>query len=195
MTFARPVRMNGLRRLHAHMRQSGDQRASFQIKHNHVEFDCLFLVDIEPFEFVLAAVGHPDVAMVLSIDVVEYTTAPYFGDAYKALARLFNTGQESFKPFQPFSFLVEVDRKIPSSYRKPTPADVVKTYRHHVEEGDKPYFVGWLDNDKQGHRVRASNLEKTRRCFGQAVHDVCARTNQSSRWTNDPHCNRPYFDP
>lgn len=189
------VPMQGLRRLHQAMRLAGDQRAHFQVTHNRIVFDCLFLVDIVPFEFVLAAIGHPDVALVLPVHK-GYRIAPDFGDGYKPLARLFHAGEESFRPFRPGQFLREIDPAIPATYRRPTHVDVVRTYRHHVEEGDKPYFFGWRDNDlTPPDRVRPANLDKTRRCFGQRIRDLCERTNQSSRWTADPAKARNYVEP
>lgn len=188
------IHMQGLRRLHEAMRAAGDQRARFQITHNRIVFDCLFLTDIAPFEFVLAAIGHPDVALVLHVRR-GYLVVPNFGDGYKPLARLFHTGEETFRPFKPAEFLCEIDRDIPTAYRKPTHIETVRTYRHHVEEGDKPYFFGWLDNNPQGRRVSPENLDKTRRCFGERVRDICERTNQSSRWTADRASARDYFEP
>ena len=90
--------MQGLRRLHQAMRDAGDRRAHFQVTHNRIVFDCLFLVDIKPFEFVLAAIGHPDVALVLSVHE-GYRIEPNFGDGYKPLARLFRADGETFRPF------------------------------------------------------------------------------------------------
>ena len=72
----------------------------------------------------------------------------------------------------------------------------MRTYRHHVEEGDKPYFFGWKDNNlTPPDRVGAANLDKTRRCFGQRIRDICERADQSSRWTADPDRAGDYFQP
>ena len=57
------VYMSGLRRMHAVMRAASDYKAHFPITRNGIDFDCLFLVDATPYEFVLAAIGHPDVAL------------------------------------------------------------------------------------------------------------------------------------
>ncbi|MCE7032883.1 DUF6037 family protein [Lysobacter sp. GX 14042] len=75
-----------------------------------------------------------------------------------------------------------------------TPADVIRTYRN-VEQADRIYFCGWRDNTVRGDRVSSANLAKTRRCLGQAAHDLCRRRNLSSRRTDDPHRARDYFAP
>ena len=183
--MAQQIKMQGLHRLHQIMRANGDSRARFSISHNLVDFECLFLVDVTPYEFVLAAVGHPDVAVVCQVRKGYYVDAD-FGDDYKPLARLFNQGAETFVPFRPGIFLQEIDSAVPVNYRKPTVTEVAKIYRHHLDEADKPYFIGWLDNNlKPPNRVSDSNLEKTKRCFGNGAYETCKRTNLSSRWTAD----------
>ncbi|MFC3657365.1 hypothetical protein ACFOPN_17405 [Xanthomonas hyacinthi] len=94
------MQMQGLRRLHTAMRGNRDERAHFKITHNRIDFDCLFLVDIQPYEFVLAAIGHPDVALVLQVHAGYFVSAD-FGDDYKPLAQLFDRGAGSFVPFRP----------------------------------------------------------------------------------------------
>ncbi|MFC3654562.1 DUF6037 family protein [Xanthomonas hyacinthi] len=90
----------------------------------------------------------------------------------------------------------EIDAAIPSDYRRPTLADVTRTYGAHLDEADKPYFLGWLDNNlTPPNRVSDANLDKTRRCFGQRIRDICQRTNQSSRWTADPSKARAFVAP
>ncbi|HYG07990.1 MAG TPA: hypothetical protein VD865_16485 [Stenotrophomonas sp.] len=60
-------------------------------------------------------------------------------------------------------------------------ADAPRIYGSRLEQANKPTAAG-IDNNKQGNRVNGENLDKTRRCFGQRVRDICERTNQSSRW-------------
>ncbi len=96
------------------------------------------------------------------------------------LAKLFDQGAGTFHPFSPAQFLREIDRAMPGQYRQPTPARIIQTYRHHVEHGDRCYFLGWSDNDKRGRKVSDENLAKTQRCFGPAIRKMSERTNQSS---------------
>jgi hypothetical protein len=63
-----------------------------------------------------------------------------------------------------------------------------------VEESAKKYFKGWLRNPV-GKRATEANLHKTRRCFGQQVHDGCARQNISSCWTDRAADAVPYTPP
>ncbi len=186
--------MQGLRRLHAAMRIAGDHKAHFQLAHNGINFDCLFLVDVTPYEFVLAAIGHPNVALLLPVQR-GYYIEPDFGDDYKPLAKLFDQGAGTFRPFSSAQFLREIDRAMPGQYRQPTPATIIQTYRHHVEHGDRPYFIGWRDNDLRGERVSPENLAKTERCFGPSYRDICKRTNQSSCWTHIVAREKPFFAP
>jgi hypothetical protein len=165
------------------MRTAGDYKARFHVTHNGVDFDCLFLVDVTPYEFVLAAIGHQDVALLLAVRP-GYRIEPDFGDDYKPLARLFDRGAGTFRPFVPAQFLREIDQAIPGHYRQPTPTTIIQTYRHHIEQGDRPYFIGWRDNDTRGEQVSGENLAKTERCFGPVVRKLCERTNQSSCWTH-----------
>lgn len=188
------VYMSGLRRMHTAMKKAGDRKAHFQLTHNGIVFDCLFLVDVTPYEFVLAAIGHPDVALLLQVQR-GYTIEPDFGDDYKPLARLFNTGAGTFRPFNAARFLEEINRAIPGHYRKPTSTTIVQTYRHHIEQGDRPYFIGWRDNDLRKKHVTPENLAKTERCFGPAIRKTSERTNQSSCWTHIAARERTFFAP
>ncbi len=74
------------------------------------------------------------------------------------------------------------------------PADVARAYRD-VKDAHKVHFCGWRDNTIRGDQLRAANLAKTRRCFGQVAHDLCKRRNLSSCWTDDARRAQTYFPP
>ena len=101
----------------------------------------------------------------------------------------------TFRPFNAARFLEEINRAIPGQYRQPTSTTINQTYRHHGEDPDKPYFIGWRDNDLRGDRVSDANLAKTERCFGPAIRTLCERTNQSSCWTHIAARERALFAP
>lgn len=125
----------------------------------------------------------------------DYRLTVDFGDDYTPLARLFNAGAGTFRPFNAARFLEEINRAAPGQYRQPTPATIIQAYRHHIEHGDRPYFIGWRGNDKRGEQVSPENLAKTERCFGSKVRKLCARTNQSSCWTHVAIRERVLFAP
>jgi hypothetical protein len=89
----------------------------------------------------------------------------------------------------------EINRAISGQYRQPTPVTIIRTCRHHIEHGDRPYSIGWRDNDTRGDKVSDENLAKTERCFGPAVRKLCERTNQSSCWTHIAIRERAFFTP
>lgn len=177
--------MPGLKRLHLSMRRAGTERARFQIHHAPLTFDCLFLTDITPYEFVLAAVGHPDLVFVFAVERGYCIQTAFDNTLYRALADALQRGRGSTSKLVPNRFLEEIGAAIPNDIGRTltiTTADVLRIYRRHVEESEKVYFKGWLRNP-EGKRVRPENLDKTRRCYGQKVRDSCERQNISSCWT------------
>lgn len=180
--------MPGLKRLHLSMRRAGTERARFQIHHAPLTFDCLFLTDIAPYEFVLAAIGHPDLIFVFHVERGYCIDTSFENSLYRALADALQLGRSSNNKLIPSRFLEQIDAAIPADVGRTsavTTADVLRVYRQHVEESEKVYFKGWLRNPT-GKRVRPENLDKTKRCFGQQVHDACDRQNISSCWSPIP---------
>jgi hypothetical protein len=103
----------------------------------------------------------------------------------------------SINRFDPAAFFAEFNRRIPNRAapdQVPTPDDVVRYYPD-IDEADKRFFCGWLDNSKQGNRVSPANLAKTRRLLGQRAHDFAERRNQSARWTHEQSKAIAFFMP
>lgn len=108
-------------------------------------------------------------------------------EKYFELCRILNLQYDPENRFLPGKFFREFDFAIPhlgSQINKAVYYEVAR-YRRDVEESDKIYFMGWLDNDKQAHRVTEQNLQKTRRLLGFDIYEACKRKNISSRWTDD----------
>lgn len=190
------MRMDGLARLHASMRQVGIERMRFRVRHGPLTFDGLFLADTKPYELALGALGHPDIALVFDVRD-DYTLKPYFGDAYGPLAAALNLGAGTGQPLMPGDLLRALDAALPTTATRrdaATPTDVARVYRD-VEDAHKVHFCGWRDNTIRGDQVRPANLIKTRRCFGQVAHDLCKRRNLSSCWTDDARRAQAYFPP
>ena len=95
------------------------------------------------------------------------------------------------------AIFAEFNRHIPqqaAADQSPTPDDVVRYYPD-IEEAHKRFFCVWLNNNKQGNTVSAKNLAKTRRIFGQRVHDFAQRHNQSTKWTHIEDDATPFYMP
>lgn len=189
--------MPGLKRLHLSMRRAGTERARFQIHHAPLTFDCLFLTDIAPYEFVLAAIGHPSLVFVFAVERGYCIQTAFDNALYRALADALRAGRHSGNALVPSAFLAQIDAAIPADVRHTQPvttADVLRLYCQRIEHPDKPYFAGWLRNPA-GKRVRPENLDKTKLCYGQQVRDACDRQNISSCWTHDSRQGIAYFPP
>jgi len=159
------------------------------LQHNQLLFEGVFLVDVEPYELALGCLAQ-NVALVFQV-AAGYQVRPYIEprEAFDALMAALRTGANSGQPFNASTFLREIDAALPqraNTHDVPTPADVVRVYRH-VEEADKVHFCGWLPHPLGGERgVTPKNLAKTRLCLGEHSYAFCQRNNVSSRWTDKP---------
>lgn len=181
------MKLSGLIPLYRSMRQQDIGRYKFRYELNHLTFDCLFFIDIEPFELVMGCLGHnfaifKEVKQGFEVD-------PFIErDTFFDLRNALKTTDTSFHRFSAVDFFKQFDAQIPD-YANPRnvaqPSDVVR-YFSNIEEADKIHFCGWLDNNIRGNKVSEDNQEKTRRLMGQKVYEFSKRRNQSTRWTHDP---------
>ena len=179
------MRLTGLEPLYRSMREQGMGRVKFRYQVNHLAFECLFFIDTKPFELVMGCLGHNFAIFKQVRAGFEINT--FLGDVYSVLRdALFADAGTNIK-LEPAVFFAEFNQHIPtqaSPDQQPSPRDVGKYYPD-LEEADKLFFCGWLDNTKQGKRVTSSNLAKTLRLMGQREHDFSLQRNFSTRWTND----------
>ena len=182
------MKLTGLIPLYRSMRQQNIGRYKFRYELNHLTFDCLFFIDIEPFELVMGCLGHnfaifKEIHQSFEVEPFVEPKSTFF-DLLNAL----KTTDASFTRFDPVDFFAQFNEQIPrhaNPQNTAQPADVVRYYPN-IEEADKIHFCGWLDNNIRGHQVSESNLDKTRRLMGQRVYEFALRRNQSTRWTHDP---------
>lgn len=179
------MQLTGLAPLYRSMRQQSMGRVKFRYRLNHLTFECLFFIDTEPFELVMGCLGH-NFAIFKPV-LPGFEINPFLGDLYGPLRNaLFQNAGTNIK-LDPNVFFAEFNRHIPGHAtpdQRPTTRDVAQYYPD-LEHGDRLFFCGWLDNTRQGNRVRPENLVKTRRLMGQHAHDFSLRRNQSTRWTDD----------
>ena len=191
------MKLTGLQTLYRSMCDQEMGRIKFRYKLNHLVFECLFFADVEPFELVMGCLGHNFAIFVEVRRGFEIT--PYIEPkaTFYALCDALKQGAGSQHRFDPTTFFVEFNRHIPQHAtpdQAPTPDDVVRHYPD-IEDAQKRFFCGWLDNNKQGNRVSSANLDKTRRLLGQRAHDFAQRRNQSTRWTHIQQDAKTFFMP
>ena len=102
------------------------------------------------------------------------------------LINALGTTNNSNNKFDCVNFFNEFNERIPATanpHNPVTAAEVVRYYSD-IEDSDKIYFCGWLDNNLQGNKVSPENLYKTKRLMGQKAHDLAQRRNLSTKWTH-----------
>jgi putative PIN family toxin of toxin-antitoxin system len=173
--------------LYRSMREQGMLRVKFRYRLNRLSFECLFFADTEPYELVMGCLGHN---FAIFVDVHRgFEIRPFIEpkQTYFALRDALFENADSGIKLEASVFFAEFNRHIPTHAtpdQRPSPRDIGKYYPD-LEDSDKLFFCGWLDNNKQRNRVRPENLAKTLRLMGQRAHDFALRRNQSTRWTDD----------
>lgn len=170
------------------MKNQNIGRTNFRYTLNHLDFECLFFIDIKPFELVMGCL-HQNFAIFLDVEQ-GFSIKPFIKpkSTFIKLVKALNTLDDSDHKFVPHEFFDEFNQHIPNRanpHTPVTPSDIIKYYSN-IEEEDKIHFCGWLDNNIQNNKVSEKNLIKTRRFMGQQVYEFAKRRNQSTRWTPDP---------
>lgn len=118
-------------------------------------------------------------------------------DDYKRLVKILNLDFSIDGPFKISYFFQAFNNNIPKTAdprNRPKPHDII-IYKSDVEESDKIYFYGWLDNKIQNKKVTKENLEKTKTLLGHRAYERCKAKNISSRWTSDKTKEVDYYLP
>ncbi len=187
------MRLSGLEPLYRSMHAQNIERTKFRYQHNHLTFECMFFIDLQPFELVMGCIGH-NFTIFLEVRPGFEITPFIERETFFSLREALFQGAGSPNKFDPTAFFTEFNRHIPnhtSPENTPEPHEVARYYRH-VEEADKIYFCGWRDNTKVGKHVTAENLAKTLRLLGERAHELARRRNLSTCWT-DVYENRTTF--
>lgn len=183
-------KFNNFYSLYRDMRNSHKVREKWDFRIKDVVFEVIFLIDRTPFELLVGAKGH---RLAFVLDVTDGFRAELSDVIYFEICKILNLNY-SINHFSSAKFLAELDRSTPP---KCTPRIVqpheIAYYKRNIPEGDKIYFLGWLDHTEDGRMTR--NIEKTRRLLGDAVADFCAKNNISSRWTDQPQDRKDYYNP
>jgi len=160
------------------------QKFSYRVD-TRATFEVLFSVRSEPYSLALTARAK-NLFLLFPILPGYRIRLPLPDEDYKALAAALRIDGESFQPFKPKDFFNEFNTAIPTHASRnnvPSPADIIRL-RPDLPEQEKPYFLTWRCNDKQGHRVTEENLMKTREMLGCDAAAYSQRENLSSCWTS-----------
>lgn len=167
------------------MRKQGIQRYKFIFTFNKVDFDVFFFIDEHPYKLSFGVLRHN---FYFEVDVnIGFLINPILNpEIYKELIQILQLNYSISGPFSPIYFFEQFNKSIPNiAYRRfvPKPHEIARHIRN-VEECDKIYFCGWLDNNIAGNHVQQSNLIKTQKLLSQDAYEMCKEKNISSKWTD-----------
>lgn len=180
--------LDGLRQIYGSMRAQQLDRQRFIYTKGEARFEVFFFIDTKPFELLFSAIGHN---FVFSYEVGQgfvVANPNLTKEEYRKLCEVLGLTFDAGNPFSPRAFLADFNENIPTTAhpdRTPKPHETARVYRN-VEEADKIYHFGFLDNNKLKNQVTTENLDKTKRLLGQKIHDFCVKKNLSSKWTDNP---------
>ena len=175
------------------MMEQGIKRTKFSIQINNVIFEAIYFIDSIPNSL---AIGVRNENFYFEVNVQKnFHVSAYLGKNYGEICRILGLTPDKNNPYSPTKFFNEINKGIPSYVNKnnmPLPEDIA-SYRSNVEEADRIYFKGWLDNNLKTQKVRPENLEKTRLWLGEEAHQMCKKHNMSSCWTDKVSKKKTYY--
>ncbi|NEN83073.1 DUF6037 family protein [Paenibacillus elgii] len=180
------MKLDGIISLYNDMRQLSLKRYRFGFRYNNVAFDVFFFIDESPYKLMFGVKAEN---FYFEVDVKKgfVIDSTLSHEKYSELCRILGLQYDPINKFKPIYFFSEFNKNIPQKAdRKNTPKPhEIAGYRKDVEEADKIYFMGWLDNTTNDKKVTPKNLEKTRLLLGKDAYKRCNAKNVSSRWTDD----------
>jgi hypothetical protein len=180
------MKLNGLISLYNDMKKNNIDRYRFDYQNGKGKFDIFFFIDEQPFILLFGA-RSSNFSFELEVKNGFNINATFDNETYTKLLKFLEIKYSKDNPFRPNKFFQNFNQNIPfktNKYNIPKPHQIIK-YRQNVEESEKIYFFGWLDNDKKGNQVSEDNLEKTKQILGIKAYERCKYKNISSRWTDD----------
>lgn len=179
------MNLTGLKEIYRQMKVNSMKRYKFGFSYNNIAFDIFYFIDEIPNKLIFGVIGDN---CYFELDVKEgFEINTYLGDIYAKLCSILGLQYNPNSPFKTTYFFEAFNNAIPKIINvenKPKPEDIAR-YSKDIEDSEKVYFMGWLDNEKAGNKVRDLNLEKTRRLLGYDAYVLCKQKNISSRWTDD----------
>jgi hypothetical protein len=179
------MKLDRLKSLYIEMKEANEDRQQFEFEYNGVLADVFLFIDQQPF---IMAFG-----IKLTQTYFEVPVKPGFivnGYLDKELLDIiieeFHIEYNPNHKYSPLDFLQAVNKQIPQTLKETRPVTPrnIAHYHRNVEDADKLYFCGFLDNSKARNKVTNENLIKTRLLMGEEAYQRCKRENLSTKWTD-----------
>lgn len=190
------MKLDNLKKIYTQMISNGLERHVFKYKHNAVIFDVLYFIDESPHVLGFGVLEHN---FYFEVEIKKgFQLNPVLNSSdYTQLCKILNLKYDPNNPFKTSIFFDEFNKQLPNithTYSTPLP-QTIAVYRSNVDEPEKIYFLGWLDNNKTSHVVSLDNLLKTKKLLSNKAYERCKKGNISSRWTDKSHLAKNYFEP
>jgi len=179
------MRLAELKELYKSMVRQGLERYKFEYSFRGAQFDVLYFIDDFPHKLAFGIVKEN---YYFEINVREGFEVTPFIDDLTTFCKILNLKYDPSNRFHPLVFFEELKQSIPNKAlisSIPEPHEIA-VYRNDVEESEKIYFKGWLDNTKTGNKVSEKNLIKTKKLLSVKAYEMCKERNISSRWSPSP---------
>lgn len=180
------MKLDQLKPLYRLMKVEEMNQTRFYYTFNEVKFDVFFFIDVLPFRLMFGALGYN---FFFEIDVEEgFNINPFLSrDKYTTLVTtVLKLKYDPNYKFEMSKFFVDFNRHIPQNKKnthKVLPQDIAK-HRADIEECEKIYFCGWLDNDLRGNKRSSENLKKSKTLLPNETFLSIKDRNISSKWTD-----------
>ena len=181
------MKLDGLKLIYKGIKAQGIERYRFRYQYNKVTFEVFFFIDETPFKLLFGVLGG-SFAFELIVERGFRINPELPKQKYYELCEVLGLSYDPNNRFRTTAFFQEFNRKLPKIVHKRQEAQAhqIARYYRNVEEADKIYFFGWLNNDICGKKVSLKNLEKTKLLLGFKVYEICKAKNMSSKWTDIP---------
>lgn len=115
-------------------------------------------------------------------------------EIYALICRLLNLKYDPNNPFKPTSIFEHFNQNMNVNVNQSNHARAqdIAPYHSDIEEADRIYFLGWLNNPYPKN-VTPENLDKTKRLLGVEVYNFSKKHNVSTRWTDDENLAKDFF--
>lgn len=186
------MKLYNLKSFYVDMLRNKKKQETFSFIYGKIKFEVIFLIDRNPFEMLIGAIGQP-LAFILKIHP-GFNIELIPNDKFFKLCKILNLiyGKQRFTSWM---FLDHLNTNIPNHITKDIvqPHAIARYKSNSIPDNEKIYFIGWNNHLKDKRFAR--NFEKTKLLMGDDVADYCMRRNISSMWSSMPRESINYFTP